>query len=220
MAFEFLEIGSLACGCLATALGELKFIVGPPICENFSPHLKLTDLRLFEWLIWLLWEGRLHAFAVRLCPWSRPATRSSAASAVLRRGSPVEEPPLPARQALPPDYAQDETERRDTSYAALLVRVVIKCGRTAVVVSPSDSGVFEHSCWKRVVELGARLGVVSQSVFTAVAATPCGDACGWSEPLGARPPLQSQRSVANVLVVSSPPADRRTGVRNAHAISA
>ena len=249
MAFEFLEIGSSACGCLATALGEAKFVVGPPICENFSPHLKLTDLRVLEWLIWLLWEGRLHAFAVRLCPWSPPETRSTAASAepcrfgtVLpraelqadfpgrnfrqispgyrwRRGSQAGEPPLHPRQAPPHSYPRDEAERKEISYAALLVRVAIKCGRTAVVVTPFDSGVLEHSSWKKVIELGARLDVVSQGVFTAAAAVPCGGACGWSEPVSAKSPPWAQGCVANVLVVSSPPAGQRTGTSGSHALS-
>ena len=63
MCFDFVEICGGA-GKVGDSLSRLGHSVGPVLDLSESVHYDLTSLRLMEWLIYMLEEGRFRSFLV------------------------------------------------------------------------------------------------------------------------------------------------------------
>lgn len=82
MYFDFVEICGGA-GKVGDALSRLGYSVAPVLDLSESAHYDLTSLRLMEWMIYMLEEGRFRSFLVAppctsFSPAGHPAVRSYA----------------------------------------------------------------------------------------------------------------------------------------------
>ena len=77
---DFVEICG-GVGAVSSAAQELGLVVAPPLDLSASKHYNLCDLRLFEWVIYMIVENRFKSFLVEppcttFSPAAFPALRS------------------------------------------------------------------------------------------------------------------------------------------------
>lgn len=110
MAYEVLEVGAAPAGRVAHRLDELGFCCGPLVTPVDSVHLALHEAGLIEWIVWLLFEGRLACLL--LSPLAENASETV-----------------------------DQQEWVAVKRALLVLQVVVRAGRSAVMSLPGRADV-------------------------------------------------------------------------------
>ena len=153
--FDFLEVCGGA-GVVGVEMSRMGFVVGPNLDISYSPHYNIKELRLLEWILFMLEEGRLGSCMLEpVCTTFSPAAHPACRSYAMPEGF---------------DQSLEKVEHGNSlAYRCLFILWFAKVKAIpAMLENPRLSKMAWLRQWRWLVENGCHESVVASCAFGSI----------------------------------------------------